>query len=454
MMYGHFHSQQAHALGDINSHGSTTWTSSKKAKYHHLAPQYQSVESYRHGAPASTSLILDNHAHASSIMEHANTSSTSSTGSNENSSNEDNTHNGHEIEERDLDVENEEDAAFLVYSLNQPLPPRNLNKAATHSSSSISSSIHHNCNSSSSIASSSCSVGGNSLLLSTRPASAASVLSASAMMSAVTGVISSTTSLTHTTTSTTSLLVVPSSVAEFQSIASVSSKDGPGIVSGISSIQEINAVLAAADLYLGQVVDHPPAWQVMRPVAVGSLTTNDNSSNGLSNKHLRLHQSSTGGNLHQVPVPKILLSVIPAMVPLPAEGGLSPRGIFSPSGGAKSPNGSISSQASQGPGLTLPSLQIYGGGFGSSNHSGSQAGSSQCGSGSDMTRLGSSTSTTNNSNNSDSCGTASGSGSDVDVNDGSSEKDSMEGVVAGSFNMRGGSSLSSGEDGSGRDTPL
>ena len=273
MMYGHFHSQQAHALGDINSHGSTTWTSSKKAKYHHLAPQYQSVESYRHGAPASTSLILDNHAHASSIMEHANTSSTSSTGSNENSSNEDNTHNGHEIEERDLDVENEEDAAFLVYSLNQPLPPRNLNKAATHSSSSISSSIHHNCNSSSSIASSSCSVGGNSLLLSTRPASAASVLSASAMMSAVTGVISSTTSLTHTTTSTTSLLVVPSSVAEFQSIASVSSKDGPGIVSGISSIQEINAVLAAADLYLGQVVDHPPAWQVMRPVAVGSLTT-------------------------------------------------------------------------------------------------------------------------------------------------------------------------------------
>ena len=256
---------------------------------------------------------------------------------------------------------------------------------------------------------------------------------------------------------TTTSIGVPSTVAEFQSIASVSSQDGPSIVSGISSVQEINAVLAAADLYLGQVVDHPPAWQVMRPVAVGSLT--DNNSNSLSNKHLRLHQSSTAGSLQQVPVPKILLSVIPAMVPLPAEGGLSPRGVFSPSGsGAKSPSGSISSQASQGPGLTLPSLQIHGGlpvglgsHSGSSNHSGSQAGS-QCGSGSDVTRLG--TSTTNNSNNSDSCGTASGSGSDVDVNDGSSEKDSMEGAVVESCNLRGGSSLSSGEDGSGRDTPL
>jgi len=248
---------------------------------------------------------------------------------------------------------------------------------------------------------------------------------------------------------------LPSSVAEFQSIASVSSQDGPGIVSGISSVQEINAVLAAADLYLGQVVDHPPAWQVMRPVAVGSIST-DNSQ--LSNKHLRLHQSATMGNLQQVPVPKILLSVIPAMVPLPAEGGMSPRGVFSPSGGAKSPNGSISSQASLGPGLTLPSLQIHSGlpiglgsQSGSSNHSGSQAGSSQCGSGSDVTRLGT---TTSNSNNSDSCGTASSSGSDVDVNDGSSEKDSMEGAVAESCNLRGGSSLSSGEDGSGRDTPL
>ena len=446
-------------MGDINSHGSTTWTSSKKAKYHHLAPQYQSVESYRHGASASTSLILDNHA---SSMEHANTSSTASTGSNENSSNEDNTHNGGENEERDLDVDNAEDAAFLVYSLNQPLPPRN-SKTTTASSSQFStSSVTHN-NSSSSIASSSCSIGGGSTtLLPTRPASAASVLSASAMMSAVTGVISSTTCLTHTSSSSTCSMGVgvPSSVAEFQSIASVSSQDGPGIVSGISSVQEINAVLAAADLYLGQVVDHPPAWQVMRPVAVGSLTNDNNSQGGLSNKQLRLHQSAAMGNLQQVPVPKILLSIIPPMVPLPAEGGLSPRGVFSPSGGAKSPNGSISSQTSQGPGLTLPSLQIHdgiipvvlGSQSGSSNHSGSQAGSS-CGSGSDVTRLG--TSTTNHSNNNSSDGTASGSGSDVDVNDGcSSEKDSMEGAVADTCNIRGGSSLSSGEEGSGRDTPL